>query len=404
MNRDQTTARRSGLRSPRDRVRTALRLRARAAAMPRVRIEGTPPDGLVGELYKSKLIVTGGTPSYQWTTVEGVLPYGLSLDQTGTILGKPEKNGPSQFALQVTDASGRKSDPHHISLTIYPKFKITSDLSRRSDLPVPGKGFIADLHAEGGAPDYTWTLPPGSAAPAWLNVAANGRITGTPDSTGTRQFTVQAVDGAGRTATADFSVNVRPRRLWRHPPKMTAWSITVRTSWRETLSHVSAWLALLAVGIPTLGTIGILVYAFSTPGSHLTYWGVGMMTGLAAFLTGCLAGFLFGIPRAVSTGAIRQRTGTTEYSPSSNLAEVSDWLTKLLLGAGLVQLTHLGAPIASLIDHVAGGLHGPAGPSQAATVMAGAILFGYTAIGLLNSYVITTMWYQDRLIKHSVQS
>ena len=128
-----------------------------------------------------------------------------------------------------------------------------------------------------------------------------------------------------------------------------------------------------------------------------------MLTGLAAFLIGCLAGFLFGIPRAVSSGLLRQQAGTTGYAPSSNLAEVSDWLTKLLLGAGLVQLTHLGPPIANLIDHVASGLHGPAGSSQAATVMAGAILFGYTAIGLLDSYVMTTMWYQDRIIKHSLQ-
>jgi hypothetical protein len=40
---------------------------------------------------------------------------------------------------------------------------------------------------------------------------------------------------------------------------------------------------------------------------------------------------------------------------------VSDWLTKLLLGAGLVQLTRLGAPISQLIDSVAAGLAPAAG-------------------------------------------
>jgi hypothetical protein len=76
-----------------------------------------------------------------------------------------------------------------------------------------------------------------------------------------------------------------------------------------------------------------------------------------------------------------------ECSPSSNLAEVSDWLTKLLLGAGLVQLTHPAAPISHLIDSIAAG---PAattatGTSSAAKVMAGSILFGYAVIGMLDA-------------------
>lgn len=36
-------------------------------------------------------------------------------------------------------------------------------------------------------------------------------------------------------------------------------------------------------------------------------------------------------------------------------------------------------------------------PSSAAKVMAGAILFGYVAIGLLNAYVVTAVWYQRKL-------
>lgn len=122
----------------------------------------------------------------------------------------------------------------------------------------------------------------------------------------------------------------------------------------------------------------------------------------SGFLIGCLIGFLFGIPKVVSSGQARLGSGSAEYAPSSNLAEVSDWLTKLLLGAGLVQLTHLGAPIGHLIDTVGAGLTATtvtSGPSSAAKVMAGAILFGYVAIGMLDAYVVTTVWYQNRLSK-----
>src|SRR6202035_592002 len=130
---------------------------------------------------------------------------------------------------------------------------------------------------------------------------------------------------------------------------------------------------------------------------HWSYVGVGVLTSLAALVAGYLAGFLFGIPRLVSSGSFRLGNQPTDYSPSSNLAEVSDWLTKLLLGAGLVQLTRIGAPIAGLIDNVAAGLHSSAGSAEAAKVVAGAILFGYVIIGVLEGYMVTTLWYQSKL-------
>lgn len=58
---------------------------------------------------------------------------------------------------------------------------------------------------------------------------------------------------------------------------------------------------------------------------------------------------------------------TPRFEPSTNLAEVSDWLTKVLLGAGLVQLTQLSEPAVSLINSVAAGPTGvtpPRWPSQ----------------------------------------
>jgi len=53
-----------------------------------------------------------------------------------------------------------------------------------------------------------------------------------------------------------------------------------------------------------------------------------------------------------------------------------------------------------LIDSVAAGLtatDAASVPSSAAKVMAGAILFGYVAIGMLDAYVVTTVWYQNKL-------
>lgn len=188
------------------------------------------------------------------------------------------------------------------------------------------------------------------------------------------------------------------------------------------------------------GLVCVGVYAAATTGQHLRYAGVGLLTALAALAVGCLAGFLFGIPKIVSTGELRQTVNvlainraanqggtaaTTDapatggdvsradlpdqqsatdkptFAPSSNLAEVSDWLTKLLLGAGLVSLTKLGEPIGRLIDTVARGLESPTVSTLtgSATTFAGALLFGFTALGFLQGYVVTTLWYGRRLAR-----
>jgi hypothetical protein len=86
--------------------------------------------------------------------------------------------------------------------------------------------------------------------------------------------------------------------------------------------------------------------------------------------------------------------------PSTNLAEISDWLTKLLLGAGLVELTRLGQPLSELIDNVARGLGGTTaagGVTESAVVIAGAILITYVTLGFLGGYLTTAFFYGEAL-------
>lgn len=223
---------------------------------------------------------------------------------------------------------------------------------------------------------------------------------------GDYQFNARVVDDAGHIDESRFSVKVRQVSWWRRilsesggpNLRISILNIKVRAKRRRAFgpwNHFTFWLYIFSLVIPIVGGIWIIFYAFSTPGSHWNYLAVGMITAFAAFLIGIFTGFLFGIPRVVSSGQVRQ--SQSAYTPSSNLAEVSDWLTKLLLGAGLVQLTHLSAPISKLIDNVANGLYIAGASSWAAKVTAGAILFGYIVTGLLTGYVVTTMWYQRKL-------
>ena len=129
---------------------------------------------------------------------------------------------------------------------------------------------------------------------------------------------------------------------------------------------------------------------------------------------------LLGIPRYVSSGRARaKREGAASspaggvtaaadeldvsaWTPSTNLAEISDWLMKLLLGAGLVELTWLGGPTSRLVRTIASGLDRPApggDPSGSAIVMAGAILVLFPVLGFLVGYMLTTLWYRHALVE-----
>lgn len=200
-------------------------------------------------------------------------------------------------------------------------------------------------------------------------------------------------------------------------------------SGRTFSSGATRLIAIIAMSLPILGIIGILVYT----GFSSTF-GVGLLAALGAATVGLLIGLLFGVPKAVSSGQVRQSaeikqvadqtvvsaltpgqqaelqkwkaatdaqpTGQTKastFAPSTNLAEVSDWLTKLLIGASLVSLSKLGPPIGRLIDSIAGGLSTGGSATSSAKVVAGAILFGYVAMGFLDGYILTTVWYQREL-------
>jgi hypothetical protein len=260
-------------------------------------------------------------------------------------------------------------------------------------------------------------------------------------------------------------------------------------------SATSLVLAIASIVLFVAGFVFLAFYVTSVAGPHLRYLGAGFLAACAAFVVGCLVGLVVGIPRFVSSGAMRhaieanvarkampspvlvqspsldpepppaqgaqdqpgqsgqprpaqgpmppmgsmtpmtlvasrpqQSARTTvpdgfpavtdqgtdqsgdsqggadqggasqvsQLTPSTNLAEISDWLTKLLLGAGLVELTRLGHPLASLIDAVARGLQGiPPGGTVTGTpvITAASILIMYVVLGFLDGYVVTTLWY-----------
>jgi hypothetical protein len=112
----------------------------------------------------------------------------------------------------------------------------------------------------------------------------------------------------------------------------------------------------------------------------------GIGVGLAVAAVGVLLGFVFGIPRSqqVEQSGVRAES-TGNYRPNTNLEQISDWLTKVLVGVGLVQLTNAGGPTRRLIGSVGEGLGGTPG----ARVVAGSVMVLSLIWGFLLSYLVT---------------
>ena len=98
----------------------------------------------------------------------------------------------------------------------------------------------------------------------------------------------------------------------------------------------SGWMFAIPI-VAILWTVVILIFALQLPSG--VRWGAfatAIFIGSSSFLLGGLAGFLFGIPRAVQS--FTAPTGAAQYQANTNLEQVSDWLTKIIVGVSLVEI------------------------------------------------------------------
>jgi len=177
---------------------------------------------------------------------------------------------------------------------------------------------------------------------------------------------------------------------------------------------------LLAMGILAIvGCVVIFLYSFcfSASGQMLRIFGVGMLVAGAALLSGFLLGFIFAIPRvggkegrtttAQPEGAQTLDSGAQQDSVplNANLVEISDWLTKIIVGVGLVELHSIPTKLGELSYYLAPGLLPTlcaGGASCTESLASGqaaglAIVIFYFALGFLLGYVWTMIYFQGDL-------
>ena len=182
-----------------------------SAAVPPVSIT-TPslPNGTTGNAYSTTVAASGGVTPYSWTVSSGTLPAGLTLSSNGKLSGTPTATGSSTFTLQVTDSSSPKLTATKtftvtVSATVPPVSITTPSLPNGTT----GSAYSASAAASGGTAPYSWTVSSGTL-PAGLSLSSDGKLSGTPTTTGSSTFTLQVADSSSpkQTASQSYTVNV----------------------------------------------------------------------------------------------------------------------------------------------------------------------------------------------------
>lgn len=140
------------------------------------------------------------------------------------------------------------------------------------------------------------------------------------------------------------------------------------------------------------GFAGTIVHAFDA----VKVVGAGILLAFAASCSGALFGLLFGIPRVAQLQS-EEVADAERKSPSlgkflaanNNLIQISDWLTKILVGATLTQLNRLPAALSAFGRHYGAELGGDS--------VAVFLLIGFSASGFLTGYLFTRMVLQHAL-------
>jgi hypothetical protein len=142
----------------------------------------------------------------------------------------------------------------------------------------------------------------------------------------------------------------------------------------------------------TVVAVGFLIsfsYGYSV-GSHSFRCGLASMLIAAAPLAlGGLAGFLFGIPKTLQANEIGKDDGSGRrhgWQANTNLEQVSDWLTKILIGVGLTQLQKIPEQLQDTGDYVASSIGGNASPAIVSAMLVIFLIAGFVIAYLLTMF------------------
>lgn len=151
----------------------------------------------------------------------------------------------------------------------------------------------------------------------------------------------------------------------------------------------------------------LLLFAFVLlffHGEHKTFACLNVLAVIGAyFLTGCAIGFIFAIPKGAQGAlpATPQTNGVADagkpgdakpqgdFKENTSLEEISDWLTKIIVGVSLTQFQGIENMVQSAATKIAGALNNPQAKEFDFTVFSYSLIIFYALLGLMIGYLWT---------------
>lgn len=136
--------------------------------------------------------------------------------------------------------------------------------------------------------------------------------------------------------------------------------------------------------VMALGALVVIFYGGSRSFNPVAAICSGLMISLAATLGAGLIGFIFGMPYARDTAgnspvapaegneAQKLQSPATAYRPNTSLEQISDWLTKILVGVGLVEINRAPDVLARVVRFLSPSLDAGA---EARPIVAAVLIF-----------------------------
>ncbi len=163
------------------------------------------------------------------------------------------------------------------------------------------------------------------------------------------------------------------------------------------------------------GAAAIVVFAMNrcSLGQFFASASVGLLAAGASCLVGATLGFLFGVPKSAgpkeapppgeNESQASPRAGGPAFESNTNLEQISDWLTKILVGVALTQFDAIADRLGGMAKIVTEGLMaggGCQGDRAAAYPVVGlAIILGFTLCGFLLTYLWTRRYLMREFVK-----
>lgn len=168
-------------------------------------------------------------------------------------------------------------------------------------------------------------------------------------------------------------------------------------------SPILGWF--LIAGLVLVTVLGTMSNTFSS-GKFIASGLSSLFLGASALFVGTILGFIFAIPRS-HQGNNSQVIGSNlnssdnnavetqiRYMENTNLEQISDWLTKIIVGVTLIEFQTLGESLSDISTDF-----GPLFHDQYGAAVAGAVIVFFVTGGFLTTYLWTRIYLAKEFVK-----